>query len=219
MEIREGRSLCGPTDGVRALFRPLSCAVVPPSVAPDLIYQFISLLPGESTQYRFFDPRYQLLAEIARSGGDTFCSGRKPRRGGPAVLAIIFDAEYLHAGDVTCWAIGGLLVTVEQEDTVNVEGERAHPLARIVWYQLVELPPGEDAEPDDPSLSPPDELRARILGQVGVVTDLAAMVRKSGPRYRSFWARSRSWLSATYWFRKTWGRGSGGSTRPFRPNR
>ena len=64
---------------------------------------------------------------------------------------------------------------------MDVEGERAHPLARAVRYQLAELPLGEDAEPDDPSLSPPDELRARILGQLGVVTDLAAVVRKSRP--------------------------------------
>jgi len=80
-----------------------------------------------------------------------------------------------------CQAIGGPLVTVEQEDTVDVEGERAHPLARAVRYRFAELPLGEDAEPDDPSLSPPDELRGRILGQLGVVTDLAVVVRKSGP--------------------------------------
>ena len=89
MEIREGRSLCGSADGVRALFRPLSHAVVPPSVTPDLIYQFTSLLPGESTQYRFFDPRYRLLAEIARSGGDTFCSGQNPAAEAPPSWRLI----------------------------------------------------------------------------------------------------------------------------------
>jgi len=76
---------------------------------------------------------------------------------------------------------------------VDVEGERAHPLARAVRYRFAELPLGEDAEPDDPSLSPPDELRGRILGQLGVVTDLAVVVRKSGPPpfflgAFSFWA-------------------------------
>jgi len=175
----------------------LSSALCPapsslPASLPIFDYQFSSLLPGESTQYRFFEPRYRLLAEIARSGGGHFLLRTEPCRGGPAVLATIVDAEDLPAGDVTCRAIGGPLVSVEREDTVDVEGEGAHPLARAVRYRLAE-PPGEDAGPDDPSLPPPEELRARILGQLGAVADLAAVVRRSGPPPLcpgafSFWA-------------------------------
>mmetsp|Transcript_33594 Transcript_33594/g.66390 ORF Transcript_33594/g.66390 Transcript_33594/m.66390 type:complete len:230 (-) Transcript_33594:665-1354(-) len=211
------QSLCGPADGVRALFRPLPRAVVPPSVALDLIYQFTSLLPGESTQYHFFDPRYRLLTEIAQSRGVISAPDGTPPRSS-AVLAIIFDAEYLLAGDVTVGRSGDRWLRSSRKIPWTWKASGRIPLRAPSGTGSRSYRWGKTRSRTIRRFRPPTSCAGGFSGSLGWLPTWRWWYGSPG-RPLSFWARSRSGLSAKYWRRKTWGRGSGGSTGPFRPSR